>query len=302
MKTVGYGLGLHSYNDHYDWCLQNGCRPGPFGGMVFNTGTTTTRKPTKNQLVSRAKLKLIQRQIYPDRGCRLRKSELGDQLPPNVIIAESIDADLDHKAIQPALAALVAKEIADERKAEEADQAMSDLTLNTRARQRTELGKVSTFHARTIDLLAEGNSVVMFLNYTESLEAISAMLTADKVEHFKIVGGMTKGQRDAVVDGFKANERRVCLVQIDAGAASIDLDDVTGEAPRCTLVSPCYSAKKLIQALGRVHRTTTVSKVMQWILYASEGVEERVCRIVQHKLNNISLLNDSVLSEIIIDI
>jgi len=298
MRTTGYGLGLHSYRDWWEWCLRNGCIPGPFGGLVFSTGMNEHRPPTKNQERARARLNEIHQRIFPSRGTRIRKSEIADQLPENLIMAEAVDLDLKSKLIQSSLRQLALNEAADLDKATKKEEEVSPLVTDTRDRQRTELGKVSIFIDRVLELLEEGNSVIVFVCYTATIEAILEGLREKENESgwVLISGGMTALRRDFAVKAFQSNTARICICQIDAGAASIDLDDVDGDHPRAVLISPSYSARQLLQALGRAHRTTTKSKVMQWILFGADTVEERACRLVQHKLNNLSLLNDGDLA------
>ncbi len=296
LKTVGYGLALHDFNDHWEWCLRNGAVYGPFGGLLFNSGMSDARKLTKNQARARRRLLKIHHHIFPERGCRLRKSEIADQLPDNEIMAEVVDLNFDNPFLKEPLALLMEKETDDEAKAEEKGLSVSSLVMNTRDRQRSELGKCPTIFNRTMDLLDEGNSVIIFLNYRETIEVLRKMFTKSKHGFACLVGGLTTPQRNETLRTFQSNEKRIILVQLEAGSASIDLDDTRGTHPRAVLLSPTYSAKTLIQALARAHRTTTLSKVMQWILFSAGGVEERACRICQHKLNNMSLLNDGDLS------
>lgn len=303
LRTIGYGLGLHKYDDWFQWCKKMGCRPGPFGGLIFNTGMVSGRAPTPNQVRARRKLTEIHHHIYPARGARIEKSrpEIQAQLPENLIMADTVDlADEDDPRLVDALLAIDAKEMADEEKALEKEMSVSDLTLNTRARQRTELLKLPAFFDKILELRATGNSVIVFLNYSESIRLLHEWLTKKKETTVLFVGGLARPQQDEVKLSFQRNAARVIICQTEAGSASIDLDDTDGNFPRCSLISPGYSARQLIQALGRPHRgPTTKSKIMQWILFAAATVEERACRIVQHKLNNIALINDGDLAGIV---
>lgn len=301
MRVIGYGLELHTYDDWFNWCRRMGCRPGPFGGLIFNTGMSG-REPTPNQAIARRKLQEIQGHIYPARGARIQKSEIQHLLPENLVMADVVDVAPNDPRIKDALAVVDQKEEDDEQKAMDKDMATSDLVLNTRARQRTELLKLPAFFERILAHRAAGESVIVFLNYSESIR-----LLRDWIEQHKdggacatFVGGLTKKEQDTERGLFQNNVARIILCQTEAGSASIDLDDTDGKFPRISFISPGYSARQLIQALGRPHRgPTTKSKVMQWILFAAGTVEERACRIVQHKLNNIALLNDGDLAGVI---
>lgn len=302
MKVIGYGLELHDYDGWFNWCRKMGCRPGPFGGLIFNTGMDSKRGPTPNQLNARKKLTQIHSHIYPARGARIEKTrpEIQALLPENLVMADVVDVAPDDPRIKEALAAVDLKEQLDEEKAMEKDSAVSDLVLNTRERQRTELLKLPAFYDLILDHRKAGNSVIVFLNYSESIKLLNEWLVAKRERVSLFVGGLSKETQDVVRAMFQTNVARIIICQTEAGSASIDLDDTDGNFPRVSLISPGYSARQLIQALGRPHRgPTTRSKVMQWILFAANTVEERACRIVQHKLNNISLINDGDLAGVI---
>ncbi len=292
MKVIGYGLELHQLSNWWHWCKQMGCRPGPFGGLLFNTGVNPNREPTVNQRRARRKLLEVHQYIFPERGTRIQKAEIKSQLPDNLVMAEIVDVDERDPAIKALVDAVYAKEDEDEEKAEAKEMAVSSLTLNTRARQRAEAAKLPIMLERGLNLAEQDNSVIVFLNYSASIEWFCAALTKAKQGHAKIVGGMGHDLEVNRLE-FQLNHVRWIVCQTDAGSASIDLDDTDGKFPRVSLISPNYDAVKFNQVLGRPHRgPTTRSKVMQWVLFAAGTIEERVGRIVQQKLNNFSIVND----------
>jgi len=63
-----------------------------------------------------------------------------------------------------------------------------------------------------------------------------------------------------------------------------------------SLISPPQSAKDLKQVLGRIHRAGSKSKAIQKIIYVAGTVEEKTCKSVRKKLNNLSELIDGDLS------
>jgi hypothetical protein len=52
------------------------------------------------------------------------------------------------------------------------------------------------------------------------------------------------------------------------------------------------------QALGRVWRDSAKSKSIQKIVFVSGTIEEKVCKQVNEKLNNLDLINDGDLNNI----
>jgi SNF2 family DNA or RNA helicase len=132
-------------------------------------------------------------------------------------------------------------------------------------------------------------SVVVFCNFTETIEALSQRLNTKC-----IVNGEAKyaKARQQNIDDFQADKKRVILINLAAGGAGLSLHDVTGKYPRLALISPSYSAVNMRQATGRVWRDSAKSKSIQKIVFVSGTVEEKVCNSVNQKLANLDLLND----------
>jgi superfamily II DNA or RNA helicase len=142
----------------------------------------------------------------------------------------------------------------------------------------------------------EGISPVVFVNFTETLEAIEKRLIESgeftgKIS--KIVGGQSPKIRNNEIENFQKDITRVCLVMIPAGAASVSLHDLNGNYPRHTLINPSYSAINTLQSLGRCHRANGKTPVIQRFFFA-EGVEieERMRQRVNLRLTNLDCLND----------
>jgi len=61
-------------------------------------------------------------------------------------------------------------------------------------------------------------------------------------------------------------------------------------------VFPTYKAVTLIQVLGRAVRSGAKSPVVQRIVYSSTGIESKIARAVERRLENLSLLTDGELN------
>lgn len=138
------------------------------------------------------------------------------------------------------------------------------------------------------NLIAEGNAVVAFFNYTAPLMEFA--------DHFKcpVINGKTKqSDRKAIIDQFQDSVKPLVLgLNIRAGGESISLHDKVG-IPRRSIISPTWSAQDLRQALGRIHRSGGVSPVIQKILYAGGTVEDRVLAVVRRKLAHLDQITDT---------
>ena len=95
------------------------------------------------------------------------------------------------------------------------------------------------------------------------------------------------------IESFQDNRTKVILCALQAGGVGVNLHDLSGDAPRVSLISPSYSAIDLRQALGRIHRAGAKSPAIQKIIFAKDTVEEDVCYAVRAKLRNLDLINDN---------
>jgi superfamily II DNA or RNA helicase len=165
-----------------------------------------------------------------------------------------------------------------------------------KARRNSEILKVPSMVNWIIDMYREGVSPVVFVNFTETLEAIEKRLIESgeftgKIS--KIVGGQSPKIRNNEIENFQKDITRVCLVMIPAGAASVSLHDLNGNYPRHTLINPSYSAINTLQSLGRCHRANGKTPVIQRFFFA-EGVEieQKMRQRVNLRLSNLDCLND----------
>ena len=276
LRTVGTCLKLFKgATAYYQWCYEHGVGRGRFG-LEFTTDMKLRQKV----------LKKLHTDIFINRGVRLTRDTIPN-FPDSEVIAECYNMDdADVKKINDCHAEMQ-KELKQLAKLSKTDKA-SELTAILRARQQIELVKVPLFIDMIEEGLEDGMSVVVFVNFTETLQAI-----AKRLGTLCIFDGKTKDEvRQQSVDDFQSGKERVILVNIASGGAGLSLHDIHGLNPRLSLISPSYSAVLMRQATGRVWRENSKSKSVQKILFVAGTVEEQVCDNVQEKLKNLDLLND----------
>ena len=282
MRALGYLLDLHNDKGWWNWCLKNGCKRGTFGGLTF-TG-------------NKSALKRIHDHIYKlGRGSRLKITDLPPgSFPDGVVIPEGYDVGSGAE-IEDIYSDL-------KRKIEEIEDKKSDednaLTAQLRARQQVEILKIPVLEELARDALDADNSVVIFVNFRDTLEALLRRLSGSH-EISVIDGSQTGVVRDSEVKRFQKDEARVCLAMTQAGGTGLNLQDEHGKYPRVSLISPSFSAIDLKQALGRIHRAGAKSPAVQKIIFADNTVEMRVCKLVRKKLNNIDLINDDEMNPLL---
>jgi superfamily II DNA or RNA helicase len=273
MRVVGLALKMFKggNKDYYQWARAHGVYDGNWG-LEFNNDPSVLKK--------------LHKDIFDKRGVRLRRDTIPN-FPDSEVISEVYNMDEEdakrinqiHKEMEAELNRL--------EKIKKGD-GESELIIQLRARQQIELIKVPLFVEMVEDAIEQGFSVVVFINFTETLNALSARLNTKC-----IFDGKTSDKvRDQNVEDFQDDKERVILVNVQSGGAGLDLHDLHGNFPRMSLISPSYSPVYMRQALGRIWRDDAKTKSIQKIVCVANTVEETVCRNVQLKLDNLDMLND----------
>jgi superfamily II DNA or RNA helicase len=276
MKFVALLTGLIRHPSHYHgWMAQNGVRPGKWG-LEFVGG---------HDVISR-----IHRQIFPVRGSRIRISDLGELFPQTRIISESYEMGARATQEIQAIYREMHDEIAKLERSEAKDRGANILTELLRARQRVELLKVPTLVQMAQDGLAEDMSVVVILNFEDSIQALSRRLDTSNT----ITGKDDPRIRQHLIDAFNADEEQLLVMNIKAGGLGISLHGTARSRQRLVLISPTFSGIDLKQALGRCHRAGGAYSV-QKLIWAANTVEEHACKKVRERMRRVAIFNDGEL-------
>lgn len=291
MKAVGFLTGLHKLYNFTDFCRCHGATLLPrYGALEFNLDSPEAKKG----------MMLLNQYLFDNRKCasRLTVDDFGALFPESHIVAEAYDLG----ANSPKVAAVYDEMEAEIAKLDERTENYSEhiFAIMMEARRKSELLKVPLFVEMLEDLYDEGKSVVLFLNFEDSVAAVTSRL--NKMNKFKdqigyIVGGQHHKARQKDIDDFNADNKRVMIANIKAGGVGISMHDLNGKHARASIISPNFSAFELVQALGRVWRQGGKTKSYQNIVFAAGTIEERACRRVQARINNLSTLNDADLRD-----
>jgi len=290
MKAFGNVANLHKLSDFKDFCIDYGAQwVGKWGAQYFDS----------DDKEAQAKMKQCHANLFDGQkiSSRLTKEQMGDLFPENHIIVKAYQMDAAGK-IQSRYD-WMENEIARLQEKTE-NYAQHILAIIIKARREIELLKVPTILEMIEDLYDEGKSVAVFVNFTDTIELIVRRLKKNK--KFKdtiglIYGGQSVKDRIQDVADFNADKKRIIVANIAAGGQSINLHDLTGKHPRATIINPNYSAIQLLQTLGRIHRQGGLTKCYQRILFAAQTREEHICKRLNSKITNLSILNDGDMVE-----
>ena len=289
MRSFGYATLLHNlygFKTFLKDCNVSINRYGAFHVDMENNLTRASMRNMHNVLFNQLKV-----------AGRMTRKMFGNIFPDNRVKAEAFDMGANTDKINRVYEMMEAELDALEESSSNYKQ--HQFAIMTKARRMAELLKVPTIFEMIEDLFDEGVSPVVFVNYTETVEAINKKLAQKNKFNNKvafIVGGQSNKARDNDIADFQSNVKKIMIANLSAGNAGISLHDLNGEFPRHSIISPSFSAIHMIQSLGRIHRAEGKSPCMQTIMFASDTIEEHACKRVQTKINNLDALNDGDLT------
>jgi len=290
MKSFGYATTLHNLVNYRKFITDAGAYTSRFGGYQIDIGSRQAIEAMgdiHNKLFN----------VY-NIASRMTRKMFDKIFPDNHVMAECFDIGttntikLNHvyEQMEAELAAL---------EESSANYSSHHFAIMTRARRMAELLKVPAMVEMIEDWYDEGISPVVFVNFTDTVEAIEKQLAKNrKFDGLigKIVGGQSDKVRNCDIDGFQSDIKRIMIVNIQAGNSGISLHDLNGNYPRGSIISPSYSAINMLQALGRIYRAEGKTKCIQKIFFADNSIEVDICKRVQSRLNALDVLNDGDLS------
>ena len=274
LKTVGLILGVYKRGKWRAFLEEHGCEQGRFG-WEFNGDKNILKK--------------LHHDLFIERGVRLSKRDIPNFPDCDTIVEAYNMDDKSEKDINEAYAEMERELTLLRIKCKNTKEyQINSMVIQLRARQRAELIKVPLLVEMAEDAIESGMSVVIFLNFSESIKALSKRLKTNC-----IVWGENKGEeRQRNIDAFQADTERIIIVNVKAGGAGLSLHDLNGQFARMSLISPTPSAVDLRQALGRIHRDGAKSKALQKIIFVANTEEEKTCEKVKLKLENLDTIND----------
>lgn len=256
-------------------------RPEHFHTFGYMLGFYDDIKKGKSWIASVVKeFKHLNKHIFPEKGSQMSILELGDEFPKNIINADAYTVDIE-------LAALIKKYY----KYLEKSESIELVKLN-KARQKIELCKVPLFVELIEKYLSNDFSVVVFVNFIDTIEKLEEELMEREISFCVIKGDISIKERESNIKLFQKNKIKVMLCTSQVGGQSISLHDTDGKYPRATLISPNYSSIDLLQTLGRVYRAGCKSPVIQNIIFVKGTQEEHLSKKIKEKITFLAKMNN----------
>ena len=245
------------------------------------------------------KLKKINHIMYPFYGSRLRASDIQEYFNECDISSKIFKINSEAAEEIEKLHRLIAETMQELRNRGSSQ----GLGFIIRCWSKIEVLKAPTVVNEVIRDLEQGCSVVVFVNFTATIDVLLAGLSELPVFHkYKhgIIDGKSK-DRQETIEKFRSDELRLIITNIKSGGTSVSLHDINGNYPRTSYVFPTWSSIDFRQALGRIHRVGGKTKAKQYVVYVGDSddesmtVEVKLCESMYTKLKNIELINNGEL-------
>lgn len=274
MRFAGRVTGLHKGERDWDaFRLRHGC--GQVGGTWKWSGDLRT-------------LQAIHGKLFPRRGCRVRKEDLGEACPETVIevmpldVPEAVEIEREWREAMELFSTLQAQGV--DRRAIIARERVARMQVWMRC-ENALVEQVAAMARREID---EGRNVACFMNFDESRLRLGKLLNTSA----GFFGKQNAKMRKHYEAQFQANKIHALVSNMKAGGASVSLHDLTGERPRTAFIFPTDAVIEMVQATGRVDRVGGKSLSRQFIPCVRGTMTERMVERTRRKMLGISTLND----------
>lgn len=218
--------------------------------------------------------------LFPDKGSRMLLDDIKHKLPKNNIIFDCYYVNTDDlNKINDNLIVIKKDKI-------------NNFNNITKNRQNIEKIKIPIIYDEIIKYNELSCSIVVFINFIDTLNEISNKLNKDKLDFSIIKGNQSIDDRHKNIELFQINKNKIILCMIQCGGESINLNDKVGKYPRISLISPSLSSIDLLQAIGRSYRTDSKSNCIQKIIFCANTYEEKISKILKKKNDFINQLCD----------
>jgi len=296
MRAFGYATGLHKGMNRLE-SENYGMRKfkafmesagaefvGRWGAMYFDSS-----KPE-----SVAKLQSIRRELFEVRkiASKMNRADFGNIFPHNQVEASVYDMGANGDKIARVYEDMQMELARLEKFSENYSQHI--FAVLTKARRLAELYKEPTLCELVENMVEEGKSVLIGVNYTDTIEAMYNRLSKTVGEKLigQIHGNQTFAQRHYDISEFQSDNKRIMLANLCAGGECVDLHDVTGKYPRASFINPSYRSISVLQFIGRHDRAGAKSDCLTNLVLAGNTIEESVGRKFNQKKSYLDILND----------
>ncbi|MHB8481456.1 MAG: DEAD/DEAH box helicase [Nitrospiria bacterium] len=141
--------------------------------------------------------------------------------------------------------------------------------------------KIEFLTEKLTQVLEEGNSALVFSQFTSFIDILEEELGKEKIEFLRLDGSTVAGKRKNLVQGFQEGEKpSVFLLSLKAGGQGLNLT----RASYVFHLDPWWNPAVENQASDRAHRIGQVNKVTIMRILMRHTIEEKMMELKKRKL------------------
>ena len=212
--------------------------------------------------------------LFPKYGSIMLLKETTEQLPLNIISVNKYNLNKNDEINLQNILVNMKNDI--------------EISKIIKMRQEIELCKIPIIIELTNKYLDSGKSVVIFVNFIDTLMILSKHFNTNNIIH----GQQTDLERNNVIESFQKNIIKIIICTIQSGGQSINLHDTIGKYPRASIIIPSFSSTDFVQTLGRIYRSGTKSYCIQNIIFCANTYEDNIYEKIKKKINFLTDITD----------
>ncbi|MGM9752823.1 MAG: DEAD/DEAH box helicase, partial [Candidatus Cryptobacteroides sp.] len=140
--------------------------------------------------------------------------------------------------------------------------------------------KLAVMTDKLLQILEQGNRVLVFSQFTSFLDLACKELEASGVKEYYYLNGSTPlKEREKMVEAFQRGDKKVFFISLKAGGLGLNL---TG-ANYVIHLDPWWNPAIESQATDRAYRIGQKEKVTVYHLISEHTIEEKILRLHQSK-------------------
>ncbi|MDR1608760.1 MAG: DEAD/DEAH box helicase [Deltaproteobacteria bacterium] len=140
-------------------------------------------------------------------------------------------------------------------------------------------GKFMAFESLMERLLAEGRKILVFSEWTGTLDLAEARLTALGESWIRLDGSIPQARRQALIEKFTNNPKMRVFLATNAGSTGLNLQ----AADTIVNLDLPWNPAIIEQRIGRAHRLGQTKPVQAFLLVTKDTIEERLLDLLGAK-------------------
>jgi hypothetical protein len=166
---------------------------------------------------------------------------------------------------------------------------------NSIIKQICEILKLSKIFELILTLISEKKLVLVFLNYSISIDILQELLNKKGINYGLINNENDYYKKKDNVKNFQNNKLNLLIILLKSSIVGLNLHDKKGKNTRASIISLHENDIDIAQIIGRTYRINTKSDVEFYFILLKDKLDEKIFEnfiTKENEKNNINLINN----------